>query len=199
MTIRQQQNLLQYLGYYSGNIDGIWGALSTAATAAFQDDNGLKQTGVFDDKTEEVIKTAVFMGKFANVAKAEDPEVKVEDNGGDWWDEIRFFDRSEFACKCGGKYCDGYPAEPNETLVRVADRVRANLGGAAIVSSGLRCKQHNANTPGAASSSRHMIGKAMDFCVRGKTATQVLVEISDYPEIRYAYAIDSSYVHMDVY
>jgi hypothetical protein len=38
----------------------------------------------------------------------------------------------------------------------------------------------------------------MDFCVRGKTADQILVEISDYPEIRYAYAIDSSYVHMDV-
>lgn len=196
MTISQKQNLLQYLGYYSDKIDGIWGAMSTAATAAFQGDNGLKQTGVFDDKTEEVIKTAVFMGKFANAAKAEDPEVKVDDPV-DWWDEIRYFDRSEFRCKCGGKYCDGYPAEPNEKLIRVADRVRGNLGGAAIVSSGVRCKTHNANVGGVANS-RHLNGKAMDFCVRGKTATQVLVEISDYPEIRYAYAIDSSYVHMDV-
>ena len=197
MTISQKQNLLQYLGYYSGNIDGIWGAMSTAATAAFQGDNGLKQTGVFDEKTEEVIKTAVFMGKFANSAKAEDPEVK-DDDPVDWWDEIQFFDRSEFKCKCGGKYCDGYPAEPNETLIRVADRIRGDLGGAAIVTSGVRCKTHNANV-GGASKSRHMDGKAMDFRVEGKTADQVLAEIGEYPEIRYAYAIDSYHVHMDVY
>lgn len=196
MTIRQQQNLLQYLGYYSGKIDGIYGALSTAATAAFQGDNGLKKTGVFDDKTEEVIKTAVYMGKFAGAAKAEDPEVKADDDTVDWWDEIKYFDRSEFKCKCG-KYCDGYPAEPNETLLRVADRVRGSLGGAAIVTSGVRCKTHNANVGGAAKS-RHMSGKAMDFRVVGKTSTQVLLEISDYPEIRYAYAIDSQHVHMDV-
>jgi hypothetical protein len=38
----------------------------------------------------------------------------------------------------------------------------------------------------------------MDFCVRGKTAAQVLAYVQKQPEIRYAYAINGSYVHMDV-
>ena len=43
-----------------------------------------------------------------------------------------------------------------------------------------------------------MTGKAMDCCVKGKTAAQVLAYVQQQPEIRYAYAIGSSYVHVDV-
>ena len=45
MTIKQKQNLLAYLGYYVGNIDGEWGTLSKTATTAFQKDFGLKADG----------------------------------------------------------------------------------------------------------------------------------------------------------
>lgn len=121
----------------------------------------------------------------------------TEDAAANWWDNIKHFDREEFRCKCGGKYCNGYPAEPAQLLVQVADRVREHFGAPAIVSSGVRCKTHNANV-GGVSNSRHMSGKAMDFCVRGKTAAQVLAYVQQQPEIRYAYAIDSCYVHMDV-
>lgn len=189
MTIEQRQCLLCYLGYYSGKIDGIWGALSTAATENFQKDNGLKQTGIFDEETEETIKTVVYTGK---TASATNP-----DNTGDWWDEIEYFDRSEFKCNCGGRYCNGYPAEPKEDLLRAADFVRGNLGGAAIVTSGVRCQTHNANV-GGVSNSRHLDGKAMDFRVVGKTAAQVLAEVNKCSKIRYAYAIDSHHVHMDI-
>ena len=178
MTTKQKQCLLCYLGYYDGAIDGIWGAKSTAATMEFQRKIGTLTTGVFDETCEAKILEA------------------ITTDTGDWWDGIEYFDRSEFACKCG-KFCDGYPAEMDETLVKVAERIRKHFGAAVIVSSGLRCEKHNANV-GGVSNSRHLSGKAMDFCVAGKVAAQVLEVVRQQPEIRYAYAIDNRFVHMDV-
>jgi uncharacterized protein YcbK (DUF882 family) len=85
----------------------------------------------------------------------------------------------------------------NETLIRVADRVREHFGRPMQVTSGRRCANHNARV-GGVSNSRHLSGKAMDFCVVGKTAAQVLDYVKSQPEIRYTYAIDGTYVHMDV-
>lgn len=178
MTIKQKQCLLGYLGYYTGTIDGVWGEQSIAATVAFQSEHGLTADGVFGDATRE---------KILAVITGEEP---------DWWTEIEYFDRTEFACKCG-RFCDGYPAEISRTLVRTADRIRRQFGAAATVSSGLRCRTHNANV-GGVSNSRHLSGKAMDFCIAGKTAQQVLEVVRQQPEIRYAYAIDGRFVHMDV-
>lgn len=188
MTTKQKQCLLEYLGYYDpenasrvNNVDGIWGAKSEAATKAFQKDYGLEVDGIFGPNTEKRIKEVIATG--------EKPR--------NWWEDIRYFDRSEFKCKCGGKYCNGFPAEPKETLVRVADRVRKHFGAAAIVSSGVRCETHNKNVGGVANS-RHLYGSAMDFCVRGYSAATVLAYVQAQPEIRYAYDIDGTYVHMDV-
>ena len=85
----------------------------------------------------------------------------------------------------------------NYTLIRVADRVRAHFGAEAFVSSGVRCQQHNANV-GGVPGSRHLYGKAMDFCISGKKAAEVLEYVLKQPEIRYAYDIDGTYIHMDV-
>ena len=186
MTVKQKQCLLYYLGYYVGDIDGDWGTLSKTATKAFQQDHGLKADGVFGDATAKAARAAV----------ASDEVPKTQTNStGDFWDEIVYFDKSEFACKC--RKCGGFPAEPQEKLIRVADRVRKHFGAAATVSSGVRCAQHNSNV-GGVSNSRHLLGKAMDFDIAGKTATQVLAYVQQQPEIRYAYAIDSEYVHMDI-
>jgi hypothetical protein len=38
----------------------------------------------------------------------------------------------------------------------------------------------------------------MDFCIKGKSATELLAYVQKQPEIRYAYAIDSRFVHMDI-
>lgn len=193
MTVKQKQCLLCYLGYYNGKIDGIWGALSAAATAAFQKDNELEADGIFGSLTEETILRVVATGGA--------PE---DDDGGDdekiavtWWDSIEFFKRDEFKCKCGGIYCKGFPAEPNEKLVRTADRVRKHFNAVATVSSGVRCEQHNLNVGGTLGS-RHKLGKAMDFCVKGVTSAQLMAYVKQQPEIRYAYAIDADFVHMDV-
>ena len=39
MTIKQKQCLLCYLGYYTGQIDGIWGPKSETAAAEFHREN----------------------------------------------------------------------------------------------------------------------------------------------------------------
>lgn len=189
MTVKQKQAILLVLGYYVGNVDGSWGVLSRTATKAFQKDFGLTPDGIFGSQTEKAAKHAVCYG----IAK----KSEETNTAGDFWDEIVYFDKSEFACHCGGKYCNGYPAEPQEKLIRVADRVRKGLGGTATVSSGVRCPQHN-SAVGGVSNSRHLSGKAMDFCIAGKSAEQTLAYVKQQPEIRYAYAIDTTFVHMDI-
>lgn len=185
MTVKQKQALLLILGYYVGEVDGDWGTLSKTACKAFQQDHGLKDDGVFGSDTEKAVLAAV--------AKNEVKETTF-DKTGDFWDEIVYFDKYEFACKCG---CGS--DEMNETLIRVADRTRAHFGSPITVSSGRRCASHNARV-GGVSNSRHIAnpGKAMDFCVKGKSSTTVLAYVQQQPEIRYAYAIDGSYVHMDI-
>lgn len=178
MTTKQKQCLLCYLGYYQGAIDGIWGPQSIAATRNLQKACALAANGTFGPETESKILEVICT-----------PE-------SDWWQEITFFNRTEFACKCG-RYCDGFPVEPERRLIQVADRVRRHFGAPVIVSSGVRCPTHNANVGGVANS-RHISGKAMDFCVKGKSASQVLAYVRGQPEIRYAYAIDSQFVHMDI-
>lgn len=225
MDIKQKQWQLYYLGYYFAGVDGLWGPASVAATAVFQSDNGLQADGDFGPLTEaksiEVVKqiqeavgatpdglagpNTIAATISFQTAHGLEPDgiagpltrAKVIEVAENFWDDIQYFDREEFRCKCGGKYCDGFPAEPNAKLVKVADRIRKHLGAAALVSSGVRCEQHNANV-GGVYNSRHLYGKAMDFCISGKTATEVLQYVVMQPEIRYAYAIDHNYVHMDV-
>ncbi len=195
MTIKQRQHLLAYLGYYVGNVDGIWGTLSKTACKAFQMDffqMESKVDGICGTETEKALTHAVAYGMPAK--KVEVNEVTKKEETGTFWDEIKYFKKSEFRCKCG---C-GLDSM-DETLIRVADRTREHFGSPMNVSSGRRCASHNARVGGVANS-RHTTnpGKAMDFCVKGKTATQILAYVQKQPEIRYAYAIDGSYVHMDV-
>lgn len=194
MTNKQKQCLLYFLGYYVGNIDGDWGTLSKTATKAFQKDyGGLTVDGLVGKETETALKKAVAEGMPAKkeTTTTEKPATK------DGWDNIKYFAKSEFACKCGGKYCKGYPAEISMELVGAAEKVRIHFGKPMTISSGLRCAKHNTNV-GGVSNSRHKFGKAIDFCVAGKTSAQVLSYVKTLPEIRYSYAIDNSYVHMDV-
>ena len=77
-------------------------------------------------------------------------------------DGIRYFTREEFRCQCGGKYCNGFPAEPAEETVRMADEIRRRAGVPLNVNSGVRCKRHNAEV-GGVSNSLHTTGQAVDL------------------------------------
>lgn len=192
MTIKQRQHLLAYLGYYVGDIKDSWTPECKVACKAFQKDfGGIAVDGWGGPETDKALVHAVAYGMPAKKAEETKPAT------GSFWDDIEYFDRKEFKCKCGNVYCNGYPDEMEEKLIRVADRVRGHFGAFATVSSGLRCPKHNANV-GGVSNSRHLTGKAMDFCISGKSAAEVLSYVQKQSEIRYAYAIDSQFVHMDI-
>lgn len=196
MTVRQIQNLLQYLGYYTADVDGIFGRITRQAITDFQRAFvGLRTTGEPDEATQKALRHAVSYG--ISVKDATDTNV-VDNHAGTFWDEIEFFDREEFRCKCGGKYCNGYPAEPDERMVRIADQLRKNLGVPITIVSGLRCKKWNA-IQGGVSNSQHMYGEAADIYARGVSQTRVEAELDKIGGVRYHYPIKgSSNVHFDV-
>lgn len=165
MDIRQRQNLLQYLGYYDGNVDGINGPETEAAVADFRADNGNPNLG---DELEEVLIGAVFHGKFKkNQGTAATKPAS--------WDGVKYFGRHEFACKCGK--CGGYPVEPSMELLGVLDEIRETVGLPVYINSGVRCAAHN-KAVGGAYNSRHTYGDAADIRCPGKTPRQ-LYDIAD--------------------
>ena len=162
-------------------IDGLAGMETSSAVADWQRDHNRPVTGRADLQTLQMV---------LSVAADQNP---TNEN---WWDGVQYFSRNEFRCKCG-RYCDGFPAEPDRLLIEQAERVREYFGAPVHVSSGVRCERHNANV-GGVEGSRHKSGKAMDFRVEGQSAKTVLAYVKSLPDIRYAYAIDGSFVHMDV-
>lgn len=180
MTIKQKQHLLAYLGYYVGEIDGIWAQLSKIACESFQKDfGGLVVDGICGTETEKALRHAVAYGMTKRY----------------FWDTIKYFTRDEFKCKCGK--CGGFPVEPKEKLVKLLDGVREHFNAPAYISSGVRCEAHNAAV-GGVSNSRHLYGKAVDFCVSGISSNLVLPYVQKLTGVRYSYAIDSNFVHMDI-
>ena len=141
MTVKQIQCLLTYLGYSPGTIDGIEGRNTQGAIRAFQADYGLTVDGIPGAATQKMLIGAIT---------------------GTFWDDIRYFTREEFRCQCGGKYCNGFPAEPAEETVRMADEIRRRAGVPLNVNSGVRCKRHNAEV-GGVSNSLHTTGQAVDL------------------------------------
>ena len=167
MTLKQKQALLAYLGYYDGPLDGLWGEKSQRATIDFQRAYMAQEDvdGIFGAATEKRILDVI--------ATREEQVVKENlTDTADGWASIRYFKKSEFACKCG-KYCDGYPAEIDMNMVKIADEIRARIWKPISINSGLRCKTHNANV-GGVSNSQHLLGKAADLgCPSGCTPAQM--------------------------
>ena len=207
MTINQQQHLLAYLGYYVGEVDGIFGSGSREACKAFQRDffqMDSKVDGKCGSETEAALKHAVTYGM---PAKKVDKDTNVPSKTGTFWDEIKYFTRDEFRCPCGK--CGGYPVEPKEALVRIADEMRGSFGRPMIIvppdghsgGSGVRCQKYNDSLSGSAKNSRHVQGKAIDFSAPGVPASTIeayLKKLINSGRIRYWYKIQSGSYHMDI-
>lgn len=198
MTAKQKQNLLQYLGYYNCQIDGQWGRMSTEACRAFQADYGLTPDGICGTMTQKMLIGAI-AGTAAKVERPTEVEPDTVDKTktGTFWDDIRYFTREEFRCKCGRRYCNGYPAEMQEAVVKIADAARAHFGRPAHVVSGLRCRQWNAHEGGVANS-QHMYGEAIDLRIDGVGSEELRQFVATQPGHRYSYCINSTNVHFDI-
>ena len=159
MTYVDAQHLLAFLKLYKGKCDGIWGPVSKAAMTEFQTKFGITADGMVTEESGKALRHAVAYWY-------DEVEVEPEATTGNFWDEIEYFTREEFRCQCKGKYCNGFPAEPEEKLVRTLEEIRKQLGVPITIvesgGSGVRCKQHNANVGGVANSN-HLYGKAADL------------------------------------
>ena len=195
MTAYQKQCLLAYMQCLNPeSVDGLWGPMSAKATENMQKKLGLEADGIWGDATDAAIREYIFSG--TDLEQAESADNATDD----FWDEIRYWTREEFMCRCGeyhSPYCSGYPVEPDETLVRLLDDIRTHFGRPAHRSSGIRCPQHNLDS-GGVYNSKHLTGKAMDFYVEGTSGEAVRTYAAADPRCNYTYVIEGNYVHVDV-
>lgn len=143
------QEALTGFGYRPGPIDGICGPQTRAAIVAFQTDRGLVADGLVGPLTQGFL----LEGRECN---------KSENNN----QLTPHFNREEFRCCCGGHYCNGFPAEMNQSLLHRLEATRMVLNSEIIVTSGVRCLLRNAEV-GGIPQSKHLRGYAVDCYAPG--------------------------------
>ena len=226
LNTKQVQMNLKYLNYYKGSIDGIIGNLTRTAIRNFQKDNGLEVDGIYGEKTEGALvpmikQIQIKVGTEADGVAGNNTIQKTKEyqsrNGlapdgiagvltrgklfpgtSTSWDNIKHFKQSEFRCHCG---C-GYDAI-DLRLVKILDDIRDHYNSPLIITSGCRCQSHN-KAVGGVQGSRHTMGKASDFYVKGVPVSNLLAytkELVSRGILRYTYTNStnmSGAVHIDI-
>ena len=82
-------------------------------------------------------------------------------------------------------------------MVYLADAAREYFGRPGRVVSGLRCPEWN-RIQGGTANSQHMYGEAVDLRIDGVSAADLLAFVNRQPGVRYAYAINSTNVHIGI-
>lgn len=111
--------------------------------------------------------------------------------------DFKNFTLNEFKCKCGGKYCSGFPVGFSYELASQLQNIRNHFGRAVIITSAVRCNQHNKNVGGVAKS-KHKEGRAVDFYVKGISYNTLKNYVSSLPHKNYYYNISGSVMHYDI-
>lgn len=159
LNIKTRQTYLKTLGFYTGGIDGKEGPLTKKAYKLLQDKYFVRakdKDGKYGPNTEILLKSAY------NCKDAKN------------------FDVTEFRCKCGGKYCTGYPVVVSKPLVDNLQIMRNKYKCSINIISALRCKYHN-KAVGGSSTSNHLLGKSADIYITGYSNTHCgRVAIVDY-------------------
>ena len=119
----------------------------------------------------------------------------TEDNVKDFPD----FSYSEFACHCGGKYCNGYPVPFSYDLARNLQTVRDHFGKPLHITSPIRCERWNSEV-GGTSNSRHKMGWACDFYINGVSYNELAAYVKTLPYFHYCYRINKNQdvIHYDI-
>lgn len=161
--VKELQQLLNKHGFNLA-VDGIIGNDTINAIKSIQSKKGLKVDGIAGADTIKALN-----GTSSNTSSSSTVN----------WDKVKYFKKSEFKCQCGGKYCNGYPAEINPKLIDILEKLRAYFGKPITITSGLRCKQHNAAV-GGVSNSMHQYGKAADIYISGVDKAKIKAKAYEY-------------------
>ena len=183
MTLEQQQCCLAVLGHYKLRrkdgtlaIDGVAGPATTTAIYNFQlahrkrpDGSVLDTDGLFGPATERALRQVI--------GTQEEPQNKPVPSDPPASGGYRWVNPEDFRCRCGGKYCNGWPARPHEKTMDLLEQFGEHFGKRPVVHSGLRCKTWN-RLQGGAPNSKHLYGMAVDFHIDGVSP----VALRDYAE-----------------
>jgi uncharacterized protein YcbK (DUF882 family) len=112
-------------------------------------------------------------------------------------DLCRNFNRSEFGCK--GKECCGHSAPVHPDLIEALQTLRNRIGRPLSITSGFRCRRHNA-TIGGEELSFHTLGMAADVaCPDGISPGQLAALAEGIDLFRDGgIGVYPSWVHLDV-
>ena len=241
MTMTRFQMDLQFLNYYWGEIDGVKGSQTKKATKQFQKDNGLTADGIIGQETIDVMRALIcsiqsivgveqdgvagdntkeatarwqdahgltpdgIAGEQTRDAMFGEPQPEPQPTPSEW--NFPHFQRSEFACHCG---C-GADNICFDT-VQLLEDIRSYFGDRPIiVTSGVRCPQHNAEV-GGVQGSKHCphdhngewVGTAADFYVSGISTSTLLrycQQLVNEGRARYTYTNNAGMngvVHIDL-
>ena len=177
--IKKVQEALAARGYAPGPIDGRAGPKTQKAIRLFQQDSGLDPDGQVGSLTENRLFTEALS------------VISFDSDG-----STPHFARQEFACDCGGAYCDGFPAEMNLELLLKLEALRNALNVPVIITSGVRCPTRNEEV-GGVENSQHLFGQAADCYAPGIPIATVAAigESLGLTAIRYE---DRGFVHLAV-
>ena len=226
LNIKQRQMNLKFLNFYSGKVDGIEGIKTKEAYKKFQQEYGLVVDGIYgvntDTKLIAVIKDiqtkigTVVDGVAGDntIAKCKEYQrnnglaadgicgvntrAKLNQKTDLNWDNIKYFKKSEFNCKCG---CGLNNIDLR--LVKILDEIREHYNKPLVVTSGCRCANHNSKV-GGVQGSRHVLGKASDIYVQGVSTKDLLnytTTLVNSRELRYTYTNNANMtgaVHVDI-
>lgn len=166
-------------------VDGFVGTKTINAIKSFQNKNGLTVDGSCGPNTRAKLNNST--------TTTVNTETVCNFN------KIKNFKRSEFACGCHGKYCNGFPTEMKQQVVDVVQRARTYFGKTCTVSSGVRCQRFNNSLSGSVKNSMHIRGKAVDCSITGVSGTALKNYFAKQPEVKYTYVITGNWVHVNIY
>ena len=191
MTTKQVQELLDFLGFEPGKIDGIWGPKTRNALAAFQRAYGLPESGDADENTCKALRHAVCYGMPETEDNAAEtaPAANAEFDGAkylraDGYYHIprgvdcqltKNFRASEIHCQGNGCCTESVISK---RVLELAQNIRDEMGKPLAIGtaggSGYRCPKHNAEV-GGAPNSLHMLGEAVDIHAANPSALKTVV------------------------
>lgn len=190
LTVKERQTYLKKIGLYTKSVDGIVGSGHKKAVKQFNIIFLNKKSETYYEDTDKLLRKI-----YASYSKS---KYMVDTD----WQYFKNFKKTEYKCKCGGKYCNGYPHKIAMHLV-MADQYQRNYYGVSVsLTSGVRCEKHNKNV-GGTSNSYHKKGRASDSITKGKSSTTVRNMIhknsnTKLPFVSYSYDITNSSMHKTV-
>lgn len=112
--------------------------------------------------------------------------------------DFKNFTMEELKCGCKGKYCKGYPIGFSYELLGQLQLIRKHFNKPVIITSAIRCQKYNDSLKGSIKKSKHTMGRAVDFYVKGVSYSKLKAFVKTLPNNNYTYNISGSVMHHDI-